>query len=50
MSTRHDDQSDHSLQFQSELLVKMDGIESRQGIITCASTNRPYAIDEGFTR
>ncbi len=50
MSSRNQDQSDHSRQFQTELLTQMDGIESRNGIITVASTNRGFDLDDGFLR
>lgn len=50
MGSRNEDQSDHSRQFQTELLTQMDGIQSRNGIITVASTNRGFDLDPGFKR
>jgi len=34
----------------NQILVEMDGIENRQGIITIASTNRPDLIDSALLR
>jgi transitional endoplasmic reticulum ATPase len=34
----------------NQILVEMDGIENRQGIVTIASTNRPDIVDPAFLR
>jgi len=34
----------------NQILVEMDGIENRKGIITIASTNRPDIVDPAFLR
>ncbi|MFX1302472.1 MAG: CDC48 family AAA ATPase [Promethearchaeota archaeon] len=34
----------------NQILVEMDGIENRKGIITIASTNRPDIVDSAFLR
>ncbi|MFX1234787.1 MAG: CDC48 family AAA ATPase [Promethearchaeota archaeon] len=34
----------------NQILVEMDGIEKRQGIVTIASTNRPDIVDPAFLR
>jgi len=34
----------------NQILVEMDGIENRKGIVTIASTNRPDIVDPAFLR
>ncbi len=34
----------------NQILVEMDGIENRKGIVTIASTNRPDIVDHAFLR
>lgn len=47
---RSGEQSDHAKRLVNELLIQMDGVESRDKTLVLAATNEPWAVDPALRR
>ena len=50
VTSRNEEDSNHNRSMKNELLVQMQGMSSKSGVIVLAATNMPFGLDSAFRR